>query len=750
MINHPNEHNPISPRSEKIRSILEARRPMSERVQKADETLNHIESQIRSFKQFIPQYANRLDPEAASAVSALLPDTDQLLAGIAHEKGRLALLAGRYSRPSLNIGVAGRARQGKSWFLQKLTGLTPDEIPSGDQGHCTGAPSVIINHDSEITYAEIAFHTSHSFLNNVIAPFFDRLDLGTPPASIAEFGRATISLTPNPNSKDRTTDEAFLKKLSFFQKNIGDYEQYLTGQTLRASKEEIRGWIAQDDKEGKRKDSKGKDYSKWVAVQMATVYCRFPHKDLGSIAVADTPGIGDFVSGSDDRLVSMIGKNLDSIVFLRMPEAIGALIKPEDTALHSVVTRSIPDIPINAWSYFIINKNLSDKGNNLDQIPRFQELLEDSPIRTKKTLVVNCSDQTDVASSFDLILNDIAGNLNFLDQSLFDLQTDTIKALASNISLFAEKAAKVLPKAALLQPEEDLLEDLFGEVWDNLGMKLKDLVGTYKCCRNEPDQEFLAALSSVFATLDEGPKLPEPSEIDHLSANMTLATWSNEKLLELRVNMASSFESIDSSLHSCFEKLRNDVLEILLSDSGGKLASLVADDEARSWQILMDRWSGLRKGEEMRHAIELFMTSGLSFRGFIQPRVRHCLDVLDNDCPVAAPFCHSAGNTSAEMKDKIELAWQRACFNCKSEIEEMAKEPAMARFAAIEDFREAIVHTGGAAQAMTAWLSFYRQNRPDIWPKEFSQVAADTALRKDWEKTVRSLSEASKHLSDLK
>ena len=165
--------------------------------------------------------------------------------------------------------------------------------------------------------------------------------------------------------------------------------------------------------------------------------------------------------------------------------------------------------------------------------------------------------------------------------------------------------------------------------------------------------------------------------------------------------------------------------------------------------MLMDRWIGLRKGDEMHHAIELFMTSGLSFRGFIQPRVRHCLDVFDSDCQEAKPFCHSPGDTSAQVKDKIELAWQKASFNCKSQIEDMAKEPAMARFAALEDFREAVINMGGEAQAKTAWRLFYTHYRADIWPKEFSQLAADTALRKEWEVAVRSLSETSKSLFDL-
>lgn len=736
-----------SSRSEKIRSILEARRPMAARAEEADQILNKIENQLRLFKEFVPTYAKRLDSDAAASITSLLTETEEIIGKIGIEKVKIALLSGRYSRATLNIGVAGRARQGKSWFLQKLTGLTPDEIPSGAQGHCTGAPSVIINHDSETTYAEIAFHTSHSFLDNVVAPFFDRLDLGTPPASISQFRSATISLTANPNSKDPTTDVAFLEKLIFFQKNIGDYEQYLTGQTLHVSKEEIRAYIAQDDIEGERTDSDGKPYSKWVAVQLATVYCRFPHQDLGSIAVADTPGIGDFVCGSDDRLVSMIGKNLDSIIFLRMPEAIGALIKPEDTALHSVVTRSIPELPINAWSYFIINKNLSEKGNNLDQIPRFQDLLEKSPISTKKTLVVNCSDQTDVASSFDEILNDIAENLNFLDQSLFNRQKETLKALAISITAFAEKAASILPKAASVASDGALLNKLFGEVWKNIGFELQELVKTYRQIRDQPDESFLAAVKSVFKKLDEGPNLPSLEEISRISAGAGLQIWHGEKLHDLRVIISNSFDELNSCLDSSFEQLRDEALAAFTAESCGKLGRLERPEGTDPWDDLLVRWRGHSGEEVMCSTINKLRTASLSFRGFIQPRVRDCLDVLDGDSVAAKDFAFTPGDTPEIVKEKLEAAWENACFNCKSTIEEMAREPAMARFAAAEDFRDAVLRTGGAANAMALWHLFYGENRGEIWKEQFDMLEAGTRLRKEWENAVKTLKDAALSLA---
>ena len=163
----------------KIRSILDARRPMADRANKTEGILNRIDNQLRSFREFVPGYAKRLDADAASRITALLPEIEENLGKIAQEKGKLALLSGRFTRPTLNIGVVGRAGQGKSNFLQKLTGLTAKEIPSASGSrHCTGAPSTIVNRDSQETYAEIKFHTEKSFLETVIAPFFRGLKLG--------------------------------------------------------------------------------------------------------------------------------------------------------------------------------------------------------------------------------------------------------------------------------------------------------------------------------------------------------------------------------------------------------------------------------------------------------------------------------------------------------------------------------------------------------------------------------------------
>ena len=67
-------------------------------------------------------------------------------------------------------------RQGKSTFLQSLSGLTDDEIPACKGGACTAVRSKIYHHDGE-TRATVTLHSEDSFLKEVIAPYYKDLNL---------------------------------------------------------------------------------------------------------------------------------------------------------------------------------------------------------------------------------------------------------------------------------------------------------------------------------------------------------------------------------------------------------------------------------------------------------------------------------------------------------------------------------------------------------------------------------------------
>ncbi|TAF21465.1 MAG: hypothetical protein EAZ76_00440, partial [Nostocales cyanobacterium] len=60
-------------------------------------------------------------------------DFSEILKRIDEELKVLDKLRLRFARKTLNIGVVGLARQGKSTLLQILSGLTDAEIPSSDR-----------------------------------------------------------------------------------------------------------------------------------------------------------------------------------------------------------------------------------------------------------------------------------------------------------------------------------------------------------------------------------------------------------------------------------------------------------------------------------------------------------------------------------------------------------------------------------------------------------------------------------------
>ncbi len=714
-------------RTHTIQAIIDARQPMAKKAAEADKALYQIEGEIRKFKEFIPRFTENLDPEAVAELKALYPAIDQLLTRLSEEKERIGLLAQRFSRRTLNIGVVGPARNGKSTLLQQITGLTPEEIPSGNKGHLTGAPSFIYHRDSDITEGELHFFTESEFLKDVVAPYYRELNwLGSAPSSLDAFRRANLV---NEAGNDATKSKIF-EKLLETRDALDSFRQYFGQGQKVIPKEEIREWIAQ---EGVAEPGQAPPkLHKWRAVKYANIHCRFSQEDVGNISVSDTPGLGDFISGAEERLAEMVGRDLDAALFVRMPSPHGPIVSPPDTNLYTLISKAITELTPKDWTYYIINKTAENAGN----LDHFEADLQDKRIHTRTRHRVDCSNTGETLTALDEILSDIASNLGTLDQRLFKLRMDRLGELKTEILSLAERATRVLPKAGKLQPDEALFDKLFDEAWLNLGLKSKQQVDVLREKRNLDEPRFLAALEEVFSTLEKGPDLPDEQEVNRQSAAQGLMHWHAHKMNELRAEIARAFQSIDKVLQALFDEMRENALDALHAEDGGKLARLSNGDDP--WEALKRSWEGLEQGDTMIEAIDMLLTSGLSFRGFIQPRVRTSLDVLDPDMPESKHYHHSSADKPIDSIEKLELAWRSAVSSCEGVIKEMAAEPSMALFAAAADFRGAILHTRGD-RARDAWKLFYRQNRADVWEEEFTQLEADSRRRREWENAVKQL-----------
>lgn len=331
----------MSTRTNKINQIIASRKPIAEKTENVIGSLKGISFELQNCERLLHAALDKdIALEQKEMVRIRLAELKRLTDESIPERVReLGQLHRRFSRPTLNIGVVGNAGQGKSTFLQQLTGLSDDEIPTGAKGDCTGAAAIIENCQVSETYADIEFYSEEEFLKQIVSPYYKMLDLPQP-SSLKEFE------TPLPDgAKNDHYDEArFIETL---QQGLGGYRLYLGKHGERINKNDIRKYTAKSGKNGER-------LSVWAAVKSVKIFCRFPGMEGEKISVGDTPGLGDrSVLDAEEQLMKDFGRNIDAVFMLRKVKERG--IRKEDIRLFSLIKEAIPEIPAEQWSYFIVN-----------------------------------------------------------------------------------------------------------------------------------------------------------------------------------------------------------------------------------------------------------------------------------------------------------------------------------------------------------------------------------------------------------
>jgi hypothetical protein len=192
--------------------------------------LSGISAALEHLDQVRLDLLSRVEDDAMDMLASLAVPLRELSERVAREQAELDRVLARLRRPTLNIGIVGRARQGKSRFLQSLTGLTAREIPDGSGQFCTGVPSMILHMPGSDTYADVFFHSEASFLGDVVGPYYARLGLGPVPAALAEF--RTRSLPPLPPDATPKAQSEY-RHLQTYHRVLSKYQE-LIGRLRRA------------------------------------------------------------------------------------------------------------------------------------------------------------------------------------------------------------------------------------------------------------------------------------------------------------------------------------------------------------------------------------------------------------------------------------------------------------------------------------------------------------------------------------
>ncbi|MUG99469.1 hypothetical protein F7734_47160 [Scytonema sp. UIC 10036] len=705
-------------RAEKIVSIIEKRRPLAQKIEQVEVNLKSLASALRSLENHRNQLLTRVDD--ANAIGRLKEiDLGRLQFSITAELEVLNKLKVRFCRDTLNIGVVGRARQGKSRLLQSLTGLTAAEIPDGDRQHCTGVRSIIHHNPNVETYGEVWFHSDRSFLDEVIAPYYEKLYLGAKPITIAEFAEHPLPLLPH-NLPGYAEPGAMYEHLSRYHTHLEKYRYLLQEPSPRLiSRNEIREYVAQDTPDGQRV------FFNYLAVREVKIVCQFPNTDVGQIALVDMPGLGDTGVGDEERLMKTLGQDVDGILFVRMPKSSGDYWADVDVRLYDTARASLVDLPIELWSFMILNRTNADSknGDNYNNCQDLADTLKEKHLRVIQCLTANCANIEAASEVLDEVLNYLAEKITSLDEQYASSCQERLMQLQNGASSELEKARKALGEAAQQDNWFPMFLQLFDELWNDVTSGLEKLLRHLKQQRNAQDIHFKQQVEAAVEACRTDTAIPSLEDIE--KRRDRVGGYPNayyEYLNELRAHVSQHFLALDSGLKQLLFKVKSQVAEVLVNQ--GRLEGLT---ETRGYEFLNEIAKQLPESlPKLKLGFQILAEFDISYRGLIQHRIRKHLDGLTPD---ETSLQLSKSPSAKEIFTNLKTLHAEALYGCETALEDLLCEPSLAAFAIVEEFVDRVLRAEGAK---TEWRIFLEEIRAIVWHDEFEQLGDRTRLRREW------------------
>jgi hypothetical protein len=302
-----------------VGNIISQRKTSVDKVKQKICQLDNLANKIGELADIKANLVALFSKNPLAAVELDKIDIYQLKKNIIQEQLVWKNLLNRFSRDTINIGVVGLARQGKSTFLQNVSGLNDAIIPSSDGMPCTSVKSIIYHAERE-TCASVYFYSEKSFLEKVIWPYYRELGFSNLPQSISQF--KSTSLPPAPiNPKKQSTAGAIYKHLSEeYYGGIDKYGSFLKSQEHREDISEIskiKEYVSQQ-----YFNSRSISFTH-LAVDRVEISCRFPRTGVEKIGLVDMPGLGDTRLGDAERMIEALAQDVDFILFVRKPNSDG-------------------------------------------------------------------------------------------------------------------------------------------------------------------------------------------------------------------------------------------------------------------------------------------------------------------------------------------------------------------------------------------------------------------------------------------
>jgi len=709
-----------------IAEVLEQRHQKVLMLEKVHTGLVELEMQLESLEQMADEVREEAD-DIPQKMVALTTKIARPLTGIREEvtelNAAIVSLTKRFSKETINIGVAGKARQGKSTLLQQISGLTTQEIPTSDELPCTGAKSQIY-HSEDAPYAKIEFYSKEEFLKEILHAYYDKLNLSKP-YTLKRFSDRLPELEES-RADGRNLDKAIYEKLKFIHEAFASFSELLSKPPKTLGLDEIIDYVTQSD-----------GRTRYLAVKTANIYTKFPNHDVTGLCLVDLPGL-EAAQGHEKKLVSSLEYEVDSVIFVKSPDVLGTDWEQADYNVFDLVDNAVREVELANRLFIVLNEK--NDGSNKKQV----QLLKNQPPETyskPRILIANCSDAGEVENKvFSVVLKHIEKNLESTDRQyvkaladkvdnivniLTQLFTPTLDSFnTGNADLSRERRYRTLSEKFI----KDLtrgLEKLVLEVQNELNMseefkqKVEEICELARQSAPIPGTEELAEQYLEYS----GWKGVVGEELNYLRAYLTefLATQLDE-YLQTKIN-----EALQQVLERVFPK----ALQNMLSQEVGTQAEpriLI-----KGFQRLLDK----TEHANIYKTFNYIRQFNFSYHSHFHYRVREEMgllntyssesvdDIVPNDA-TRDNFIEKA----EEIARGLDSHYQQTIYELRKKFsEKMQTDPANALLALVEEIKDRLVRAKGIKEE---WKSFLDPIREQLWAEELRQLNKEIYLRKQW------------------
>ena len=673
--------------------------------------------------------------------------------GAAEAVRLLRVLEARFARDTVNIGVSGQARVGKSTLLQSVSGLGDDQIPTGQALPVTAVRSRIF-HAPDLRRATLRLHTFDTFVSEVLAPYHAELDIAGLPGTADEFRSwaypkpdevGSDRVASDPPGADRPSWVTMLNRLRAMQASFPTYAHDLTGSERVVPLEELRPWVAYPT--NTEEQQPGPVRRRYLAVRDVRIDCPFPHAQVRHLGIVDLPGLGEFAARADERHVGGLQNEVDLVLMVKRPVEGMAYWGDADARALDLVDSARGFADRRDFVFLVLNT-----GETADALVtalrdhirgQVNSGVADQFFRVLET---DAADPADVfARVLSPVLDHLAARMPAMDADTLAGTRVELRATAQRIGVLADDLGRVL--ASVAQASGSVAEDL-----DQRARRLRQdlsgaLVGLVSELRAQAravgeDQDYTDAVERAYTAtrtwIADGLGVGEQAWRDEALRSMTVdrnsSRYAGDELNRVRVEISSCFEEIDVYFAARVRALWERVAQILRAHTGTLLGT---DDDTDSADAALRRVAALLAAASepcprLRRAVEQLLLVRLDYRSQLHPRVRAELDGLtlqERDPVTGEQRNRVVVEVSADGAEQlyafvVQMAEQAAYLTKKALLLREGVTPALVLHAAAEQLEDTMIRSGDSEREFKRLARSYRD---EIWPGVFGEIDAANA-----------------------